>query len=139
VAVLLLVGAVAVGLIGLSSGGRPQKGQPFTNSVGMKFAWIKPGTFLMGSPDGTTPAEVPAEEQRHKDQRSHEVTLTKGYHLGMHLVTQHQWEQVMGTEANHSRFKGKDEDEKKRLPVDNVSWLDCVEFRASFLFTHLQF
>ena len=22
----------------------------FTNSIGMKFVWIKPGTFMMGSP-----------------------------------------------------------------------------------------
>jgi serine/threonine protein kinase len=41
----------------------PKKGQPFTNSVGMKFAWIEPGSpgktrsFLMGSPDGNSPPE----------------------------------------------------------------------------------
>jgi formylglycine-generating enzyme required for sulfatase activity len=34
----------------------------------------------------------------------------------------------MGTAANHSQFKGTDEDEKKILPVDNVTWFDCVEF-----------
>jgi formylglycine-generating enzyme required for sulfatase activity len=94
----------------------------------MKFAWIKPGTFWMGSPDGTNPPGLPAEESRDKDETPHEVTLTKGYHLGIHLVTQHQWEAVMGKDANHSHFKAQDEDEKKNLPVDNLSWFDCVEF-----------
>jgi formylglycine-generating enzyme required for sulfatase activity len=44
------------------------------------------------------------------------------------LVTQYQWEQVMGKDANRSRFMGKDDDEKMKLPVDNVSWDDCQVF-----------
>ena len=113
---------------GPGAGERPQPGKPFANKIGMKFVWIKPGEFLMGSPDGTTPRGVPAEEERNKDETPHKVTLTKGYHLGVHLVTQAQWETVLGTDANHSYFKGKDEAEKKKLPVDSVSWFDCVEF-----------
>ena len=97
------------------------------NSVGMKFVWIRPGTFLMGSPDGTTPAGLPAEEGRDNDETPHKVTLTKGYHLGVHLVTQAQWERVLGRDANHSNFKGREADREK-LPVDNVSWFDCMEF-----------
>ena len=112
----------------LQGEGRPEVGRPFTNSVGVKFTWIEPGDFLMGSPDGNTPPGVSAEEQRRSDETPHKVTLTKGYHLGVHLVTQEQWEQALGTDANHSTFKGKDDDEKKKLPVDNVSWFDCVEF-----------
>ena len=104
--------------------GGPHTARSFTNSVGMKFGWIEPGTFLMGSPDGTTPAGVPAEEQRSSNETPHRVTLTKGYHL----VTQDQWETVRGKDTNHSTFKGKDDDEKKKLPVDTVSWFDCVEF-----------
>ena len=34
----------------------------------------------------------------------------------------------MGKDANHSEFMGKTDDEKKKLPVDNVSWADCQEF-----------
>ena len=104
-----------------------QKEKPFTNSVGMKFVWVKPGSFLMGSPDGKGDPGVPVEDGRFADETPHEVALTKGYHLGVHLVTQHQWEQVMGPDANRSQFKGQEE-EKKKLPVDNVSYLDCVEF-----------
>ena len=82
----------------------------------------------MGSPDGKTPPGVPAEEERYDNETPHEVTLTKGYHLGKHLVTQQQWEEVMGKEANHSRFKGTNEDEKKELPADGVTWFDCAQF-----------
>ena len=41
---------------------KPQRkpGELFTNSLGMKFAWIPPGTFLMGSP----PSEPEREDAR---------------------------------------------------------------------------
>ncbi len=85
----------------------------FTNSVGMKFAWIPPGTFLMGSPA--------TEADREKDETQHKVTLTKGFYMGVYLVTQEQWREVMGD--NPSRFKG-----EKKLPVDMISWKECQEF-----------
>jgi len=79
----------------------------------MKFAWIPPGTFLMGSPAN--------EPERSDDETQHGVTLTKGFHLGVHQVTQAQWQAVMG--ANPSNFKG-----ENNLPVEQVSWDDCVAF-----------
>ncbi len=50
-----------------------QKKEPFTNSVGMKFVYIPPGTFMMGSPE--------SEKHRVKDgsERQHRVTLTRGF------------------------------------------------------------
>jgi formylglycine-generating enzyme required for sulfatase activity len=110
------------------SGAAPQKGLDYTNSIGMKFKWIEPGSFLMGSPDGTTPPGAPAESERGDDERPHQVTLTKGFHMGVYLVTQSQWERVMGKDANHSNFMGKTDEEKKKLPVDTVSCDDCEEF-----------
>ena len=86
----------------------------------MKLKWIEPGSFRMGSPQG--------EAERETNEAQHSVTLTRGYYLGAYLVTQEQWERVMGKDANHSQFMGKDEEEKKKLPVDNVSWDDCQEF-----------
>ena len=88
-------------------------GDLFTNSLGMKFAWIPPGTFLMGSP--------PNEAERGGDETRHKVTLTKGFYLGVHQVTQAQWQAVMG--ANPSHFNG-----ESNLPVENVSWYDAVAF-----------
>jgi len=82
------------------------------NSLGMKFAWISPGTFLMGSPE--------SEEQHQPDEKQHRVTLTKGFFLGIHQVTQAQWQAIMG--SNSRRFKG------DTLPVEKVSWDDCQEF-----------
>jgi len=69
---------------------KPQRkaGDVYTNSLGMKFAWIPPGTFLMGSPAN--------EPERDADETQHGVTLTKGFHLGIHQVTQAQWQAVMG-------------------------------------------
>ncbi len=84
-----------------------------TNSIGMKFAWIPPGHFMMGSPT--------EEKERRDDETPHKVTLTKGFYMGVYTVTQEQWKELMGD--NPSIFKG-----EKNLPVDNVSWNDCQEF-----------
>ena len=47
--------------------------------------------------------------------------LTKGFWMGVHQVMQAQWQAVMG--SNPSMFKG-----DGNLPVENVSWDDCVAF-----------
>ncbi len=80
--------------------------------IEMGFAWIPPGTFLMGSPSD--------EEGRCKDERQHRVTLTRGFFLGINPVTQEQWQAVTG--VNPSRFKG------ANRPVESVGWNDCREF-----------
>jgi formylglycine-generating enzyme required for sulfatase activity len=51
---------------------------------------------------------------------AHEVTLTKPFKMGVHEVTQAQYEQVMG--VNPSYFKAANN------PVEMVSWEDAVEF-----------
>jgi formylglycine-generating enzyme required for sulfatase activity len=78
----------------------------------MKFAFIPPGSFLMGSPEN--------EDERSEDEVQHRVTLAKGYWLGIYPVTQAQWQAVVGTDP--SEFKGAD------LPVETVSWDDCGQF-----------
>lgn len=83
-----------------------------TNSIGMRFAWCPPGTFQMGSP--------PDEDLRSDDEVQHKVILTKSFYLGVHEVTQSQWQTVMGN--NPSKFKG------DNLPVESVSWNDCQDF-----------
>jgi uncharacterized protein (TIGR02996 family) len=86
---------------------------PFwTNGLGMKFAWIPAGTYLMGSPE--------REQGREKNETQHRVTLTKGLYLGIHAVSQACWGAVMGN--NPSQHQGDD------LPVEQVSWDDCQEF-----------
>ena len=86
--------------------------ETFTNSIGMEFASIEPGEFIMGSP---------ADEQgREGHERQRRVELSKSFYLGMHEVTQAQWHTVMGSKPSH--FKGED------LPVEQVSWDDATAF-----------
>lgn len=85
----------------------------FTNSIGMKFVWIPPGNFMMGSPK--------EEKERKPDEIQHKVTLTKGFYMSVYTVTQEQWQAVMGDNPSH--FKG-----EKTLPVEEVAWDDCQKF-----------
>ena len=73
---------------------------------------IPPGDFMMGSPEN--------EQDRSDNEFQHKVTLTKGFYMMECLVTQKLWTSVC--RGNPSNFKGDD------LPVEQVSWLDCVVF-----------
>jgi formylglycine-generating enzyme required for sulfatase activity len=79
----------------------------------MDLILIPAGSFMMGSPDSDKDA-MDSEKPQHR------VRITKPFYLGKHLVTQKQWETVMG--SNPSYFKG------PKNPVENVSWDDCQEF-----------
>ena len=106
----------------------PQPCEVITCSQDMKFVWIGPGTFLMGSPSD--------EAGRSEDETQHRVTLTRGFWLGMQPVTQAQWQAVMGDNPSYfSRFGGgrlqvKDisDEELKLFPVESVSWDDAQVF-----------
>jgi len=87
--------------------------KPFTiPDLSMEMLWVKPGTFEMGSPS--------SEKDRYDNETRHTVTLTEGFWMGKHEVTQSQWERVMGD--NPSFFKGADR------PVENVTWNDVTSF-----------
>ncbi len=73
------------------------------DSIGMEFKLIAAGMFTMGEGDG-----------------AHEVTLTKPFKMGVHEVTQAQYDQVM--KNNPSKFKGAGN------PVEMVSWDDAEAF-----------
>ena len=55
----------------------------FVNSIGMRFVWIPPSNFMMGSPAN--------EAGRDKGEIQHKVTLTKGFYMGVYTVTQEEW------------------------------------------------
>jgi formylglycine-generating enzyme required for sulfatase activity len=95
------------------------------NSIGMKFALIPAGTFLMGSP--------PGEKQRSKDEEQHEVTLTRPFYLGVFPVTQAQWQAIMGSNPSYFCATGEGKDEVRGMrtddfPVEQVSWEDVMDF-----------
>ena len=105
---------------------QPQPGRQWTNSIGIKLVRIEAGEFLMG----TTKDHVDQlmrllpgakRELCDREQPAHSVRLSKAFYLGIHEVTQVQYQAVMG--ENPSNFKGSDD-----LPVGNVSWLDAVKF-----------
>ena len=85
------------------------------NGVTMELVYIPPGTFEMGGERKTDGrfdcVEVP----------QHEVTLTRGFYLGKHEVTQAQYEAIMA--ANPSRST-----KSPDCPVDNVSEADALTF-----------
>jgi formylglycine-generating enzyme required for sulfatase activity len=132
-----------------------------TNTIGMRFVRIAAGKFRMGS----TPAERKSVLAMLKNAKQmpewlraegpqHEVEITRDYWLGIHEVTQKQFEEVM--RYNPSYFSkdgkgkpgvdydrllpreriseppagGKDrvQDDPNDLPVENVSWNEAVEF-----------
>ena len=110
-----------------------------TNSIGMKFVLIPPGEFMMGSP----PAELEEALRNVSDwywlacinseAPQRKVILTQPIYLGMHEVTQGDYEQVMGT--NPSAFSPAGVENARvaginttRHPVEQVSWLDAAEF-----------
>ncbi len=77
--------------------------------VKLEMVLIPAGEFLMGSPDAGA-----------DEKPQHRVRITKPFYLGKYLVTQEQWEAVMG--SNPSHFEG------PKNPVDTVTWDDCRQF-----------
>jgi formylglycine-generating enzyme required for sulfatase activity len=98
------------------------------------FKGIPGGTFTMGSPA--------AESGRDSDEAAHSVTLTRGFWLMEHEVTQGEWETVMGSNpvaTGRAYYLEKEQGSCQgagvgaTLPVACVSWSQAVEFalRAS--------
>jgi formylglycine-generating enzyme required for sulfatase activity len=80
------------------------------------FVWLPPGRFVMGSPDNE------------QDRQTHEgpqtvVTLTHGFYICQHEVTQGEYEAVMG--SNPAYFGG-----DTNRPVEQVSWYDATNYCA---------
>jgi formylglycine-generating enzyme required for sulfatase activity len=93
----------------------PGKGIAVDLSGGVKLEMvlIPAGELLMGSPDSDKDAS-PSEKPQHP------VQITKPFCLAKYLLTQEQWEAVMG--GNPSFFKG------PKNPVEQVSGFDCQQF-----------
>jgi formylglycine-generating enzyme required for sulfatase activity len=82
--------------------------------VKLEMVLIPAGEFTMGAPD----SDEDAGDWERKPQ--HRVRITKPFYLGKYLVTQQQWEAVMG--GNPSQFKG------PKNPVETVNWAECQPF-----------
>jgi serine/threonine protein kinase/formylglycine-generating enzyme required for sulfatase activity/Leucine-rich repeat (LRR) protein len=96
----------------------------FKNSIGMDFVIVPKGkSWLGGSKD------KPGDQPR---------TIPRDFYLGKYLVTQEEWQTVMGKNPSHFSRKGEGKEavkylldaDLKRFPVEHVSWDDAQEFLA---------
>jgi formylglycine-generating enzyme required for sulfatase activity len=97
---------------------KERSGREIANTLGMKLVFIPRGTFWMGDRGSQK-----------------QVTIDHDFYLGTYLITQEQWQALMG--SNPSWFsrtggadevKGFSEAELRQFPVERVSWDDAQEF-----------
>jgi formylglycine-generating enzyme required for sulfatase activity/serine/threonine protein kinase len=111
-----------------------------TNSIGMKLVLIPPGEFTMASPKELIEEELRAHaadswytDRLPGEGPQHRVRITKPFYLGMYVVTQGEYQRVMGNNPSEFSATGKGKDkvsgqDTKRFPVEQVSWDEAVEF-----------
>jgi len=82
--------------------------------ITLEMNWILAGAFTMGQAGVATPER--------------EVTLTRGFYMGIHPVTQEQFHAVMG--HNPSGFSGSPAsgEAQGRRPVEMVNWYHAIAF-----------
>lgn len=90
----------------------------FTNSVGMKFRLIPAGKFMMGSPNDEP------KRQAHEGPRR-EVAIAAPFYMGVHEVTQEQYEAVMGANPSTKQVGKRGGPDH---PVEQISWHNAVIF-----------
>ena len=127
----------------------------FTNSAGIEFVLIEPGTMVVGrfQPPYPVPEDTVKGAQRPMnmwmgDGRGYneeefrlakematedsspgfEVNISRRFYIGKFEVTQGEWAAVMGT--NPSVFRGPKIDNADRHLVENVTWDDVQKFIA---------
>ena len=81
--------------------------------TGMVLLAIRPGSFMMGSPE--------SEPGRNDDEALHRVTISRLFYIGKHEVTQAEWTKVMG--SNPSHFGN-----CERCPVEGVDFYQVNTF-----------
>jgi len=101
------------------------------DGVTMKFALIPTGEFMMGSHES---AEAVAKELDFNAERfenehpQHRVEITKPFYLGVHEVTQAQYEKVMGDKPWSGEAWMKWVKEGPEYPATYVTWENAQEF-----------
>jgi formylglycine-generating enzyme required for sulfatase activity len=89
-------------------------------SISMDMIFCPPGTFTMGSPTN--------ENGRGGDETQHQVTLSHGFYLGKHEVTQAQYETIMTGNPEGLNAKPSNWPNNNDRPVEKVSWNDAQIF-----------
>ena len=102
--------------------------QHLTNSRGMQFVKVPAGEFVMGL------SNIKSDRLLFpRDVIPHEVRLTRHFYLGVHEVTQSQFQAVMGynPSSNSSDLEPTDDRARRdtsQYPVENLTWEEAVEF-----------
>jgi formylglycine-generating enzyme required for sulfatase activity len=86
---------------------------------------IPPGEFMMGSPQ--------SEKGHRNNERQHRVRITKAFYMGVHEVTQKEYQDLAIKNPGYFSPGGAGKDQVRGLdtnqfPVESVSWIDAVEF-----------
>ena len=117
------------------------EGEKHTNSLGMQFVRIEPGTFTMGSENASLSDELTAGKAYLRDgdwdeKPVHQVTLTTPFYIGIFQVTNAQYEEFqsvhnelrglpnIGSQAAPNMGFSRDDDEA----VVFVDWHDATRF-----------
>jgi formylglycine-generating enzyme required for sulfatase activity len=117
------------------AGKERKAGEVIENSIGMKLAYIPPGEFMMGSPKSERQEVKKAIGNLDwaEQEVEHKVKISKGFYLGVHTVTQEEYEKLMGQNPSHFSTAGKGKNavaglDTKRFPVERVTWEEAKEF-----------
>lgn len=100
----------------------------YANALGMKFVRVAPGEFMMG--EGAERPKTRAEfMQRDWDEvPAHKVKISKPFYIGIHEVTNAQYEQF---DPKHKDLRGKNGAGKNdNDPVTFVTWQQAADFCA---------
>jgi formylglycine-generating enzyme required for sulfatase activity len=109
-AVVLVVGTAQVGAAEMPTS------KKYTNSLGMKFVRIKPGTLMMGQKEGGDWDERPV----------HKVNITRPFYMAVTEVTNAQYEQF---DASHKYMRDRrDLSKEDNEAVVFVDWNEAVRF-----------
>jgi len=114
----------------LGSSARMPDGQTFTNSIGMKFVRIAPGSFMMGIESELLPKDLAKKKYQLDgdldEQPVHKVTISRPFYMGIYEVSNAQYERF---DPTHRYLRG-----KLGFSIDNdeavvfVSWHDAKAF-----------
>ncbi|MDB9523027.1 SUMF1/EgtB/PvdO family nonheme iron enzyme [Dolichospermum circinale CS-1225] len=84
------------------------------NNITLDMVQIPGGSFMMGSSE--------SEKGRYKSESPQHQVNVPGFSMGKFVVTQEQYQQIMGNNPSHFTEKG------AKRPVERVSWNNAVEF-----------
>jgi prepilin-type processing-associated H-X9-DG protein len=92
------------------------------NSIGMRFALLPAGEFIMGLPDAGNEHDLPPEVPAHR------VEISNRFYIGIHEVTRSNFRGCTQFELS---VQESDEDVSPEFPMTDVTWEQATEFCKS--------